>query len=225
LRALLSPTCGRGRMAVALLLTSCWRASPAGAGRPTLQAGPDSAPNTDRDSGGAWSRRTSAAVPRHHAPRPVPILIRSHIRGHSKTAGSSASFQSVDVPLGRARGGGRVRGGHAPGAWPVPLGSFIPPLCLCCRTVRGRGRWPFQASGCLGLPPTTPGSDFPSRDRRVSSCGLTRHRLPLGPGLSGRPQVQCLRNLSLSKTLRLFNMWYIARPNLWPRMPNALPGP
>src|SRR5262249_18285183 len=63
------------------------------------------APNTHADCGGSASKG-QAAVP-GNLPWPVPILIRSRRRGHSKATGS---LRERSVPLGKARGRGGSSG-------------------------------------------------------------------------------------------------------------------
>src|SRR5262249_36224925 len=81
------------------------------------------APNTHADSGGPAPRRTAAAP--GTAPRPVPIRVRSRLRGHSKGDGLSAASGRVQLGTAHGRGGssgvssfgGRCGGGRADLGW------------------------------------------------------------------------------------------------------------
>jgi hypothetical protein len=93
-------------------------------------------------------RRTAAAVPRPHDPRPVPILIRSRFRGYSKRLARPSEERRPVLP--GSRPGQVVRGrSHQGTAYAIPL--------LILRKVSvvktGRGRRPIQPSGCQGSGP------------------------------------------------------------------------
>ena len=189
------------------------------------------APNTHADSGGPapWSK---AAVP-GNTPRPVPILIRSPLRGQSNKR--RAHLRQGRGQLGKARDGGgssgdcsflgprseggRVDVGMAPrrqarttGDGLAPI-SLRPPTCLRAaagppRTIKksGRGRRPFQASGCRGYDQGHTGADSWSNDNGMSSLWLTPSA-PVRLRLAGRPAAQCLTKRWISKTSLVWSMW------------------
>src|SRR5262249_21676977 len=129
------------------------------------------APNTHADSGGP-APQSRAAVP-GTVPRPVPILIRSQLRGHSEIDGPPSSGEG---PVGLGSRAGRVvrrflllRGAVAGVGWTWDDASASSPFSLrqpradlaCPPTHRrgvaryttadgecGSGRRPIKAAGC-----------------------------------------------------------------------------
>lgn len=172
------------------------------------------APNTQADSGGP-ALRSRAAVP-GSVPRPVPILVRSQRRGHSKAAGSPSE---EGLPFGRAhgrggssgvgsffarrRGGGRVDLGGGFGLQPVILGPLraepvVPRPTSAApgfhRTTEVRRR--PVSHPCGGLPGLDP--DIPGRTRGPLTVGCHRTGWPSGlPFGVGSPAVPWL-NVSRS---------------------------
>jgi hypothetical protein len=151
------------------------------------------APNTHADSGGSASQGR-AAVP-GNLPWPVPILIRSQQRRHSKATGS---LLERSVPLGTA------------GGWGGSSGRSL--LWITGRGLAGVGRtwdghWPERrfSRGQLTLIPF-----FPPTHRRTATClydhrGRTRRTRPAShqsvwmPGRSRTPAAEsmlpwCLRS-------------------------------
>jgi hypothetical protein len=179
--------------------------------------GRTTAPNISRDSGGASLRRRTAAVPRHLAPRPVQIRVRSRLRGHSKSVWlvpPRRASRSVRLAVGA----GRHRA-VAQGRAIVPLVARLSP---CCAWGAASGPSRRQAAGV-----TT--SDTRGGVVRSRWLGVVVQADPIGSrsALARRPPPvpQCLRNLSRSNTFFLRSMWYMARPSLWARILNALPLP
>jgi len=190
------------------------------------------APNTHADSGGP-TPQGRAAVP-GNKPRPVPILIRSRHRGHSKAAGSSPQGRGQ---LGTAHGRGgssgdgsffvaaarRGSGGHWDGASaPSPYSLRQPRADLVSspgpppgrRPVTaprsagqvGRGRRPIKASGCRGCGPGLTRADSWPTDIGKSSLWLAPWA-PVRRRLTGRPVAQALTKRLTSKTSLVCSRW------------------
>ena len=174
------------------------------------------APNTHADSGGP-TPQNRAAVP-GAVSRPVPILMRSRLRGHSKAAGSpprrgGASLVRLTVGAGRQAlppssgalwwgSGGPWDGASAPSPLSLRqlrLISLRPPTHL--RSVWsttadrrcGHGRRPIKAAGYRGC-----GPEHPQRARGPLTAGCHREgwpqRLPLGHGSPAAPWLSVLRS-------------------------------
>jgi hypothetical protein len=155
------------------------------------------------------------------ASRPVEKR-RAHLRqgrgqlGKARDGGGSSGDCSF---LGPRSEGGRVDVGMAPrrqarttGDGLAPI-SLRPPTCLRAaagppRTIKksGRGRRPFQASGCRGYDQGHTGADSWSNDNGMSSLWLTSSA-PVRRRLAGRPAAQCLTKRWTSKTSLVWSMW------------------
>jgi hypothetical protein len=144
--------------------------------------------------------RTPAARPRRAGrlcrgtePRPVPILVRSQLRGQSKASGSPPRREGPVRPGSRAgrvvrRSLLRLRGGRPP-----RLGKSGAAVVPSKR----------QAAGAAAQDTS---ADSWSTDGRVSSSGLAP-QAPVRRRLAGRPVAQCLTKRLISKTSLVWSMW------------------
>jgi hypothetical protein len=163
-----------------------------------------------KNGGGcAEASRSSAGPDTRTFPAPRPFKASgSSLRGGRPVLPGSRPGQVV---RGRSHGG-RLR--H------TPLG---PPQSLCC--ANGARPAAHPGVGLPGFPPMTHEADS------CDPCWCVRRRagwpqwLPFGRSSPAAPVAQWRRNLSMSKTLFVRSMWYMARPNLWDRTPSALPVP
>jgi hypothetical protein len=201
--------CSRGRLTSYPWQAQCRLSAAREARRlhPTSMGTP--AAQHSAEAGGWASASRSEAGPDTHAfpvPRPLNNVWLVPPRRVSRSA-------RLAVRAGRLRA-------VAPGQAFAP--GFLSKVCI----VRGARPVAHPSDGLPGLLPATHESGVGrSLLVRVSSCGLTPSA-PVRPQLAGCPQdAQCLRNLSMSKTRLVCNMWYVARPSLWARMLSALPVP
>jgi hypothetical protein len=196
---------------------------PAGRGR--------AAPNTHADSGGP-APQGQAAVPGVES-RPVPIRIRSRLRGHSKSGGltsprggaSSARLTGgagrPAIPPPRGCGPAGAGGTWAGASAPSPYTVRQPRADLVSSPGPPPGRGPVgpprsvREQGAAGVPSnrraagaaaedTRPGSR-PS-DIRVSSLWLAPSA-PVRRRLAGRPVAQGLTKRLTSNTSFVCSMW------------------
>src|SRR5262249_10335690 len=188
------------------------------------------APNAHADSGGPTPRGRAAAP--GTAPRPVPILIRSRRRGHSKSGGLSPQGR---VPFGRAHGrggssgdcslfsaalrrgsGGPWEGASAPSPFSPgqlradPVSSPDPPPRR-----RQMHTADQREAGTAGVPSKRPAAGAAAQDARSDSSstdnGLSSLRLtpsaPVRRRLAGRAVAQCLTKRLTSNTSLVCSMW------------------
>jgi hypothetical protein len=187
------------------------------------------APNTHADSGGP-APQNRAAVP-GTVSRPVPILVRSRLRGHSKYGGLTSASGRGQFGTAHGRGGSSgvssfFRGAAAGVGWTLrwcfgtkPVITETASADLACPPTHrrgvaryttdgrsGSGRRPIQATGCRGC-----GPGHPRRTRGPLTAGCHRQGLtpsaPVRPRLAGRPVAQCLTKRVTSKTSLVWSMW------------------
>jgi len=187
---------------------------------PWPQAQRRAAPNSHADSGGP-APQGQAAVP-GTGPRPVPILMRSPARGHSRSGGLTSPREGPVRPGSRRgrvvrrclllfRGGGPAGVGRtwdgasapSPQQWRRPRADLVwPPDPPPGRGVAvghrgsvevGRGRRPIKASGCRGCGRGHPPRALGPLTMGCHRCGWPRG-LPLGLGSPAAPWLSASRS-------------------------------